>query len=61
MLNMLTFDPKPGVSGDVSGGVGAGALEHPGVLSSHVAEIFHIYWIVKDMASVYFFKHHDYW
>ena len=59
MQKMLTFDPKPGVSGDVPRGVGAGALEHTGVLSSHVAKNVHNYLTAKDIASVYIFNYFD--
>ena len=38
-INLLTFDPEPGVAGDVAGLVGGAALEHAAVLAPHVVDV----------------------
>ena len=39
LSSSLTFDPEPGVGGDVAGLVGGQALKHAAVLLPHVADV----------------------
>ena len=38
-MSKLTFDPEPGVGGDVASLVGSKALKHAAVLLPHVADV----------------------